>query len=57
LDFPPEPAALVVLYPHRQLLPARIKAFADFMVEHAASAIVEATGGLDLDTLRCRFPG
>jgi DNA-binding transcriptional LysR family regulator len=48
LDYPPEPAVLVVLYPHRQLMPARIKAFADFMVEHAASAIAEATSAIDL---------
>jgi DNA-binding transcriptional LysR family regulator len=47
LDYPPEPAVLVVLYPHRQLMPARIKAFADFMVEHAASAIDEPTSAID----------
>jgi DNA-binding transcriptional LysR family regulator len=47
-DYPPEPAVLVVLYPHRHLMPARIKAFADFMVEHAGAAIAEATRGLDL---------
>ena len=51
-DYPPEPAALVVLYPHRHLMPARIKAFADFMVKHAGAAIGEATKGLDLETLR-----
>jgi DNA-binding transcriptional LysR family regulator len=42
-DFPPEPAVLAVLYPHRRLLPAKVKAFADFMVEHGPRALV----GLD----------
>ncbi len=30
-DFPPEPASLAIVYPHRQFLPAKVKAFADFM--------------------------
>ena len=29
----PEPVTLAVVYPHRRLLPAKVKAFADFMVE------------------------
>jgi DNA-binding transcriptional LysR family regulator len=52
LDHPPEPAVLAVLYPHRRLLPARVKAFADFMVEQGARALREATQGLDLAALR-----
>jgi DNA-binding transcriptional LysR family regulator len=40
-DFPPEPAVLAVLYPHRRLLPAKVKAFADFMVEHGPPALAE----------------
>jgi DNA-binding transcriptional LysR family regulator len=56
LDFPPEPVVLVVLYPHRQLLPARVKAFADFMVEHAGTAIAEPIGGLDLEALQRAAP-
>jgi DNA-binding transcriptional LysR family regulator len=40
-DFPPEPVVLAVLYPHRRLLPAKIKAFADFMVEHGPRALAE----------------
>ncbi len=40
-DFPPEPVTLAVLYPHRRLLPAKIKAFADFMVEHGPTALAE----------------
>ena len=37
--FPPAPAVLAVLYPHRRLLPAKVKAFADFMVEHGPRAL------------------
>jgi DNA-binding transcriptional LysR family regulator len=51
LDHPPEPAVLAVLYPHRKLLPARVKAFADFMVEHGARALGAETEGLDLAAL------
>jgi len=51
LDHPPEPAVLAVLYPHRKLLPARVKAFADFMVEHGARALEAETEGLDLAAL------
>jgi DNA-binding transcriptional LysR family regulator len=40
-DFPPEPAVLAVLYPHRRLLPAKVKAFADFMVEHGPRALAD----------------
>ena len=42
-NFPPEPAVLAVLYPHRRLLPAKVKAFADFVVEHGPPALA----GLD----------
>jgi DNA-binding transcriptional LysR family regulator len=31
--FPPEPATLAVVYPHRKLLPAKVRAFADFIIE------------------------
>lgn len=30
-DYPPEPASLAIVYPHRRFLPAKVKAFADFM--------------------------
>jgi DNA-binding transcriptional LysR family regulator len=30
---PPEPLSLVLLYPHRHLLPAKVRAFADFLIE------------------------
>jgi DNA-binding transcriptional LysR family regulator len=40
--FPPEPVTLAVVYPHRRLLPAKVKAFADFMVEEVARSVAEA---------------
>lgn len=52
LDHPPEPAVLAVLYPHRRLLPAKVKTFADFVVEQGARALREKTGDLDLAALR-----
>jgi DNA-binding transcriptional LysR family regulator len=30
---PPDPVSLVMLYPHRQLLPAKVRAFADFLID------------------------
>jgi DNA-binding transcriptional LysR family regulator len=44
--YPPDPVSLAVVYPHRRLLPAKVKAFADFMVEEAGKVISEATRGL-----------
>lgn len=38
-DYPPEPLTLAVLYPHRQLLPAKVRAFADFIVAETRSAL------------------
>ena len=52
LDHPPEPAALSILYPHRRLLPARVKAFADFAVPRFAEEIKRRLDGLTLATLR-----
>jgi DNA-binding transcriptional LysR family regulator len=49
-DFPPEPLTLAVIYPHRQFLSARVRAFADFMVEHGAKAVNACLDGLDLET-------
>lgn len=45
-DFPPEPVSLAVVYPHRRLLPAKVKAFADFMVDEIGQVITEASRGL-----------
>ncbi|MGQ9365059.1 LysR family transcriptional regulator [Azospirillum sp. ST 5-10] len=38
-DHPPEPVALAVLYPHRNLLPAKVRAFAEFVVERTRAAL------------------
>ena len=46
-DFPPEPLTLGVLYPHRRLLPAKVRAFADFLVERVTPIMAKATEGLD----------
>ena len=48
-DYPPEPASLAVIYPHRQLLPARVKAFADFIIDQGGKAIATAVEGLPAD--------
>ena len=50
-DFPPEPVTLAVLYPHRELLPVKVKVFADFAVEHIRAHIAHAVEGLP-----CRPP-
>ena len=34
-NFPPEAFSLFLLYPHRHLLPAKVKVFSDFIVERA----------------------
>jgi DNA-binding transcriptional LysR family regulator len=38
-DYPPEPLSLVLLYPHRHLLPAKVRAFADFLIERTRPLI------------------
>ena len=38
-DNPPEPLSLVLLYPHRHLLPAKVRAFADFLIEKTKTLI------------------
>ena len=38
-DFPPEPVTLAVLYPHRALVPAKVRAFADHMVPKIKAAL------------------
>lgn len=52
LDHPPKPATLSVLYPHRRMLPAKVKAFADFTVDRLGAEIREILGGLSLAALR-----
>lgn len=38
-EHPPEPATLAVVYPHRRLLPAKVKLFADAVIEAAGAAV------------------
>ena len=52
LDHAPEPAPLSILYPHRRLLPARVKVFADFAMPRLAAAIEARLEGMSLETLR-----
>ena len=44
--FPPEPVTLAVVYPHRRLLPAKVKAFADFVVQEVGAAVAEQAAGV-----------
>ncbi len=46
-DFPPEPLTLAVIYPHRRFLSARVRVFADFMIEEGAEAIEACLEGLE----------
>lgn len=48
LEYPPEPLTLAVIYPHRRFLSARVRVFADFMIEHGAKAIRTCLDGLEL---------
>ena len=43
-DFPPEPVSLVMLYPHRQLMPAKVRVFADFLIEKSRLLIEQPPG-------------
>ena len=43
-DFPPEPVSLVMLYPHRHLLPAKVRVFADFLIEKSRLLIPRPSG-------------
>jgi DNA-binding transcriptional LysR family regulator len=45
-DFPPEPVTLAVLYPHRELLPVKVKVFADCAVEHTRAYMARTLEGL-----------
>ncbi|MDF1584872.1 LysR family transcriptional regulator [Marinimicrococcus flavescens] len=50
-DFPPGPATLAIVYPHRRLLPARLRAFRDFAGEALAAAVAREMAGLDRQAL------
>ncbi len=41
--YPPEPLTLVLLYPHRHFLPAKVRAFADFLIDKT-KVLIEAPG-------------
>jgi DNA-binding transcriptional LysR family regulator len=47
-DFPPVPTTLSVVYPHKRLLPARVKLFADFLVREVTPMIATAHEEFDL---------
>ncbi len=40
-EFAPEPLSLVLVYPHRQLLPMKVRVFADFLIERTKGLIVQ----------------
>jgi DNA-binding transcriptional LysR family regulator len=40
-DYPPEPLSLVLVYPHRQLLPVKVRVFADFLIERTKGLIAQ----------------
>lgn len=44
-DNPPEPVSLALLYPHKHLLPARVRLFADFLVERTRLLIERPVRG------------
>ncbi len=46
-QFPPEPVSLVMLYPHRHLLPAKVRVFADFLIEKSRALIEQPPSVLD----------
>ncbi len=49
--FPPEPVSLSVLYPHRRLLPARVKALSDFAVTRFAEEIEKQLAGMSVNQI------
>ncbi len=44
-ETPPEPVTLAVLYPHRSLLPAKVRAFIDFFAERARADLARLGPG------------
>jgi DNA-binding transcriptional LysR family regulator len=39
---------LAILYPHRRLLPAKVRAFADFLIERVPPMLMQTAGVADL---------
>lgn len=51
LDHPPLAATLAVVYPHRQLLPSKVRLLADFLVAELGALTERAGRGIDLRAL------
>ena len=51
LDAPPLAATLAVVYPHRQLLPSKVRLLADFLVAELGAVVQRDGEGLDLRSL------
>ena len=45
---PPEPVTLAVLYPHRTLVPSKVRAFSDFVIERMRRVVATAVEGLEV---------
>ncbi|TDP45968.1 LysR substrate-binding domain-containing protein [Zavarzinia compransoris] len=45
-DFPPQPISVSVVYPHRRLVAAKTRAFADFILNRGGAAIGQAVEGV-----------
>jgi DNA-binding transcriptional LysR family regulator len=44
-EFPPEEVSLTLLYPNKHLLPARVRVFADFLVERTRPLVQRPAAG------------
>ncbi len=51
LDTPPPPTTLAVVYPHRQLLPSKVRLLADFLVAELGPLVQRDIAGLDVRAL------
>jgi DNA-binding transcriptional LysR family regulator len=51
LDAPPPPATLAVVYPHRRLLPSKVRLLSDFLVAELGPAVEREVAGLDVPAL------
>lgn len=51
LDTPPLAATLAVVYPHRRLLPSKVRLLSDFLVNGLGPAVERETAGLDVAAL------
>ena len=51
LDTPPPPTTLAVVYPHRQLLPSKVRLLADFLVAELGPLVQRELAGLDVRAL------